>query len=247
MRPLAVISPLIIFGALSGSILLAYAFTHPQIPKTVVTIPEGATVQDINKLLRERGVLTEGLPQSLEGYLFPDTYEFFAPSATETVKAKFEENFNRKVRTIIPAGLNEDDLEELLIKASLVEREVSDPSDRKIVAGIMLKRLENNMPLQMDASLCYIKSHLTADGQSSCLPITESDKKVNSPFNTYENFGLPPEPIANPGLDAIAAVLDPTPTPYWFYLSEPESKKTVFSKTLDEHNRNIVKYLNTTN
>ncbi len=240
MRPIALISPLIILGILGGGALFAYVLTHPQVPKVVVTIKEGATVGDINKLLRGKGVLTEDLPQYLEGYLFPDTYEFFVPSSAAAVEAKFGENFNQKVRTIIPVGLSEKDLKEILTQASLVEREVPDSFERKIVAGIMMKRLKNNIPLQLDASLCYGKD-------SPCFPITESDKKAGSPFNTYLYSGLPPHPISNPGVDAILAVLNPVTTPYWFYLSDPKSKKTIFSKTLDEHNDNVVKYLNTTN
>lgn len=227
-------------GVLGGSILLAYIFTHPPAPKVVVTVREGATVNDINKLLREKEVLTENLPQDLEGYLFPDTYEFFVPSDLAVVKAKFEENFNQKIRTIIPVESSEEDLKEILTKASLIEKEVPDSFERKVVAGIMMKRLKNNMPLQIDASLCYEKD-------SPCFPVTEVDKKVNSPFNTYLYRGLPPHPISNPGVDAVFAALNPVATPYWFYLSDPKTKKTVFSRTLDEHNDNIVKYLNTTN
>ncbi len=238
MQRLAPAALLIIAGVLFGSALLAYALTHSGAATMIVTIPEGATVGDINKILQEKGVLTEDLPQNLEGYLFPDTYEFFAPSNVETVKARFHENFNRKVRSIIPEGANEADLEEILTKASLIEKEVPDSSERRIAAGIMMKRLKNDMPLQMDASLCYIKN-------PPCLPITEQDKSSDSPYNTYLNLGLPPRPIANPGLDAILAVISPVETPYWFYISDPETKKTIFSKTLDEHNNNIVKYLNT--
>lgn len=240
MRPLTLIPPLIILGILIGGIFFAYILTHPPTPKVVVTIQEGATVSDINKILRGKGVLTEDLPQLLEGYLFPDTYEFFIPSDAAVVEAKFAENFNQKVRTIVPVGSSEKDLREILTKASLIEKEVPDLSDRKIVAGIMVKRLENNIPLQIDASLCYIKD-------PPCFPIIESDKKADSPFNTYLHKGLPLHPISNPGVDAVLAALNPVATPYWYYLSDPKSKKTIFSRTLDEHNDNIVKYLNTAN
>ncbi|MBI3088912.1 MAG: endolytic transglycosylase MltG [Candidatus Colwellbacteria bacterium] len=233
--------PFIVLGILGGGIL-AYTLAHNPVPKTVVTVPEGATHYEINELLKAKGVLVgEELPESLEGYLFPDTYEFFVPSDLRTVQSKFEENFNRKIGAIIPQGSNPEELKIILTKASLIEKEVPDPGERRIAAGIMVKRLENDVPLQMDASLCYLKK------EAPCLPITEKDKASDSPFNTYRYQGLPPHPIANPGLDAVRAVLNPTPTPYWFYLSDPQSKKTVFSKTLDEHNDNIVKYLNTTN
>jgi len=239
MRPPALISPLIILGILGGGILFAYVLTHPQAPKAAVTIREGATVNDINKLLRKKGVLTEDLSEDLEGYLFPDTYEFFVPSDKAVVEAKFRENFNQKIRTVIPEGSSEEELKEILTKASLIEKEVPNSLERRVVAGIIMKRLENNVPLQLDASLCYEK-------ESPCFPITRSDKKLSSPFNTYLYSGLPPHPISNPGVDAVLAVLDPVATPYWYYLSDPESKKTIFSRTLDEHNDNIVKYLNTT-
>lgn len=239
-RLLIIASPLVILGILGSSILFAYALTRPPTPKAVVVIPEGATVYDINKILREKGVLTEeqgSLPESLEGYLFPDTYEFFAPSELETVESKFEENFNQKVRTVMPERIREEDLKEILTKASLVEKEVPESAERRVVVDIMTKRLKNNVPLQMDASICYFKK------ESSCLPITQADKNTDSLFNTYRYRGLPPHPIGNPGVDAILAVMNPTETPYWFYLSDPETKNTVFSKTLDEHNNNIVKYL----
>src|SRR3990172_5010125 len=152
-RLLIIASPLVILGILGSSILFAYALTRPSAPKAVVVIPEGATVYDINKILREKGVLTEEqetLPESLEGYLFPDTYEFFVPSELETVESKFEENFNQKVRTVIPEGLREEDLKEILTKASLVEKEVPESAERRVVVDIMTKRLKNNVPLQMD-------------------------------------------------------------------------------------------------
>lgn len=239
MRPLTFLSPLVIFGILGSSFLFAYALTREEAAKVKVTIPEGATVAEVNALLEQKGVLAEDLPGGLEGYLFPDTYEFFVSSSPEVVSTKFEENFNRKVRPLLPPDTSEADLKKILVKASLIEREVPDSSDRKIVAGIMEKRLKTNIPLQMDASLCYGKP-------SPCLP-QAADKGIRSPWNTYLYTGLPPGPIANPGLDAIISAMNPVASPYWYYLSDPRTGKTVFSKTLDEHNTNIVKYLNTAN
>lgn len=234
MRPLTYLTPLIITSILASSLFLAYALTRSEAPKTVVTIPEGATVADINVLLKEKRVLAENLPETLEGYLFPDTYEFFIPSSPETVKAKFEENFNRKVRAALAPNIREAELKEILIKASLIEKEVPDPAERKVVAGILTKRLAADAPLQMDATLCYKRA-------LPCVP--KAYKNVNSPWNTYLYPGLPPSPIANPGLDAILAVTNPSPSPYWYYLSDPQTRRTIFAKTLDEHQANIVKYL----
>ena len=120
--------------------------------------------------------------------------------------------------------------------ASLIEREVPDSDERRIVAGILWKRIENGIPLQVDATICYIKS-------GPCLPITEEDKDRDSLYNTYRYLGLPPAPISNPGADAIEASKNPEDSPYWYYISDPETNQTIFAQTLDEHNRNVVKYL----
>ncbi len=212
----------------------------PPIPIATVTIPEGATVREINEELARKGVLVgASLPASAEGYLFPDTYEFFVPSKLEVVQKKFQDNFERKVGSALSPNTSEDDLRRLLTLASLVEKEVPDSYDRKVVTGVLIKRLENNLPLQVDASICYIKNN------PQCLPIKSEDKKLQSPYNTYLYRGLPPQPINNPGLDAITAALHPESSPYWFYLSEPKNDKTIFAKTLDEHQKNIIKYLKT--
>ncbi|MDP3143282.1 MAG: endolytic transglycosylase MltG, partial [Candidatus Omnitrophota bacterium] len=106
-------------------------------------------------------------------------------------------------------------------------------SDRPIVAGVLWKRLEAGVPLQVDATLVYIT------GRNE---IYEADKKINSPYNTYLYRGLPKGPIANPGLSAIKAAIFPETSPYWYYLSAKDGA-TVFSKTLGEHNRNKANYL----
>jgi UPF0755 protein len=128
-----------------------------------------------------------------------------------------------------------------LILASLLEREVSDFKDRQIVAGILLKRLGVGMPLQVDATICYIKK---SEGQEDCYPLQPADFKKDSPYNTYVNRGLPAGPIGNPGRAAIEAAMSPQKSAYWYYLSDPETGKTIFSETLDTHAANRVKYLN---
>ena len=233
---------LVIWAVVLILVILAQAVSHyfrkpPPTPRVTITIPEGLTVSDINKRLSDAGVLSgEMLPSDLEGYLFPDTYEFFIPSGVEVVKKKFLDNFKDKIEPVISGGLSGSDIEKILTIASLIEKEIPNFSDRKIVSGIIQKRLKNNMPLQIDASICYIKL-------GPCVPITSEDKKINSLYNTYRYKGLPPGPIDNPGLDAIEASVNPKPSPYWYYLSDPKTGKTIFSKTLDEHNVNVVKYL----
>jgi UPF0755 protein len=203
--------------------------------KVMIRIKEGETVADINKELKAAGVFSNyELPSNLEGYLYPDTYEFFVPSGEDIVLQKFLNAFNSKAA---PLFADNRSLKDVLIAASLIEKEVPpDGSDRQQVSGIIWKRLDASMPLQIDASLCYIKPE-------PCLPLTKSDTMIDSPYNTYRYTGLPPSPIGSPSADAIYAALHPTPSPYWFFLSDPKTKKTIFAKTLDEHSKNIVKYL----
>lgn len=219
---------------LTALFLLRFAFPRPpQEPKLArVVIPEGFTVPQISELLSQAGVLSgASLSTDLEGYLFPDTYEFFIGSSVKMVLRRFVENFDSKVLPLVSEGRNLDDAIKV---ASIIEREVPHPADRRIVAGIIWKRLRSNYPLQVDAAFCYILP-------SPCV-LTRVALAIDSPYNTYTNKGLPPTPISNPGLDAIDAALNPKSSPYWFYIST-KSGKTVFAVDLDEHQSNIVKYL----
>jgi len=169
----------------------------------------------------------------------------------EVVLEKILSNFYAKADPLLSS--DKENYERNFILASILEKEVPDFEERKIVTGILLKRLEVDMPLQVDATLCYIKSYaysLNEQKESgvdseieSCYPITKKDKKVDSLYNTYLYKGLPPAPISNPGEEAIQAVLEAKSSPYWFYLSDPRTQKTIFSKTLEEHNINRGRYL----
>ena len=220
------------------NLLFKVAFREPPVtPRVTITIAEGLTVPEINEILVEKGVLVgELLPQELEGYLFPDTYEFFLGSSLDVVKEKFSLNFNSKIRELGLEALSEDELKEIIIIASMIEAEVPHSDERRIVSGIIKKRLSAGIPLQLDASLCYVKG-------DPCLPITDDDKKIDSLYNTYLHRGLTPGPIGNPGLDAIEASINPEESPYLYYISDPETGRTIFASSLDEHNSNVVKYL----
>lgn len=215
-----------------------------------ISIPEGKTVYEINNILQDAGILRAGESlfssgQNLEGYLFPDTYRFFASSTASVVVGKFTQNFKEKGESLLRQDIR--NWKRNLILASLVEKEVPNFADRKIVAGILLKRLSVNMPLQVDATLCYTKLYANSDidsGDKRCYPIIQADKSTDSPYNTYLYNGLPPGPIANPGKEAILAVLEAEETPYWFYLSDPSTGRTIFSRTLEEHNLARRLYLN---
>lgn len=204
-----------------------------------VTIPEGFSVKDIDKLLTQEKVIsgdeliTYARDHELEGYLFPDTYRFYLNSNVATVVEKFLNNFKKKINGL----LTDDDISRAnLIIASLIQKEVANGEDGKIVAGIILKRLKADWPLQLDATICYLKP-------GKCYPLTPLDFKIDSPYNTYLYKGLPINPIANPGLEAIVAALRPEESPYWYYLSDPKTGKTYFAKTLEEQNANKSKVL----
>lgn len=238
-----------------GTIFLAVIFfaffskNKNKAEEITVVIPEGKTVKEINYILRQADVLSEqeefkNSDESLEGYLFPDTYIFYKNSSLTAVKKKFLENFQKKAEPLLVN--DQKNFKRNLVLASIIEKEIPDFEDRKIVAGILLKRLSINMPLQVDSTLCYIKNleNTSIDlNEKSCYPILNKDKESVSPFNTYRYKGLPPAPISNPGEDSITAVLNAKESPFLFYLSHPTSGKTVFSKTLEEHNANKAKYL----
>lgn len=169
---------------------------------------------------------------SLEGFLFPDTYDFNLKSEPHDILEKFLVNFEEKTKDVRDGT---DNFYDILILASLLEKEVQTSKDMKLVAGILNNRLEINMALQVDATLVYVTGKKTAE-------LTNKDKLINSPYNTYQNRGLPPAPIANPGLKAINAALNPTPNSYFYYLSAPDAT-TYFAETLKGHNENKAKYL----
>ncbi len=221
--------------------------------EVLITIPEGFTLQQIEdrfvaaKLAQKGEIVNfrfEIAPPilndkpktaSLEGYLFPDTYRFFKDASLSDVVSKMIVNLDNKITpdlkiAIVSFGRS---VYEIITMASLIEKEVKSDSDREIVSGILWKRLKANVPLQVDATLVYITGRKE---------IYDADKKINSPYNTYYYRGLPKGPIANPGLSAIKASIFPKLSPYWYYLSAKDGT-TIFSKTLEEHNRNKAIYL----
>jgi len=205
-----------------------------------ITVTEGLTAKDIAELFLAVkppfGGLTAKIfenfdkeeflekTENLEGYLFPDTYLFLPGAETGQIIGTMADNFKNK------AG---DAAKDIVIMASLIEKEVPDSGDRKIVSGILWKRLKLGMALQVDAVFPYItgKREVLLD-----------DLKIDSPYNTYLHKGLPPGPISNPGLDAIKAARNPKESPYLYYLSGNDGK-TRFAKTYEEHLRNKEKYL----
>ena len=171
----------------------------------------------------------------LEGYLFPDTYEIFEGQTCEDIIKNMLTNFDNKLTPEIRAEIQAQNktIFDVITMASLLEKEVRTLEDKKIVAGILWKRLDIGMPLQLDSTVNYITG-----GNNPSVSIKNT--QIDSPYNTYKYPGLPKGPISNPGMDSIIATLEPTKTDYLYYLSDG---KTYFSKTLKEHNANKAKYL----
>jgi UPF0755 protein len=212
-----------------------------------VTIPEGDNIYEIDAILANALVIQRGdlinfkADGNLEGMLFPDTYQFFPGSNVQDVVQVMLANFQTKAAPLLPtsAAASEKDL----IVASLLEKEVPDQADQEIVAGIINKRLAAHMPLDIDATLCYIKLQENPTSTTGCYPITAALKAVQSPYNTYLYRGLPPAPIGNPGSQAITAALNPKSSPYWYYLSDPKTGKTIYAATLAQQVANERRYL----
>lgn len=167
---------------------------------------------------------------SLEGFLFPDTYVFSLDVTGESIVLKMLTDFENKFPNTARADLvkQKRSIFELVTMASIVENEVRTESDRKMVADIFWRRIAVGMPLQSDATVKYVR------GESK-VQHSFAETRVESPYNTYINKGLPPGPIANPGLESLLTTLVPTPNQYMYFLSDTTTGETIFSVTFDEH------------
>ncbi|MDO8664534.1 MAG: endolytic transglycosylase MltG [Candidatus Liptonbacteria bacterium] len=179
----------------------------------------------------------------LEGYLFPDTYRIFRDASLESIVVKMLANFDRKLTADLREEITRQKKKifDIVRMASLIEKEVVSVEDRALVAGVLWKRLRLDIPLQVDATVVYAKSQIS-NLKSQISKVTIEDTKIDSPYNTYKYYGLPPGPIANPGISAIRAALYPQESEYFYYLSAPDGR-TIFSRTLEEHNAAVRKYL----
>ncbi|MBI4135367.1 endolytic transglycosylase MltG [Candidatus Uhrbacteria bacterium] len=228
------------------------------------TIPEGWSMREIAAHLNERNVVSgkdfleiveagikneelrmknfvflSDVPAGVgvEGYLFPDTYRVFKDAQTQDIVQKMLENFDAKLTSEMRAaiGAQGKTVFDIVRMASIVEREVPHEEDRPVIAGILWKRLDAGMALQVDSTLNY-----ATGGKNAAL--TAQELAIDSPYNTYKYRGLPPAPIGNPGLSALRAAIYPQHSAYWYFLSGTDGK-THFAKDLDEHNENKARYL----
>lgn len=213
------------------------------------TIPEGYRIRDIAKRLAGEGIVDEqeflkkaetyrpydyiekndDATYACEGFLFPDTYELRSDFDTDTILKEMSSDFDQRLTPRLRARAKELDLSiyELVTFASLVEKEVRYDEDRPIVAQVFWKRLKIGMPLQSDTTFQYLRDDPKED-------LSLADTEVDSPYNTYQHEGLPPGPIASPGMAAIEAVLYPADTDYLYFVADREGHNH-YSKTYADH------------
>jgi UPF0755 protein len=231
--------------------------SHGQIYVHTVTIPEGWNMFDIAEELEQQGLcrredfltaahdtslISDLAPEahSLEGFLFPSTYEFTRHATCDQAVKRMVQNFRAVWETIQPTtkpqpGVTLDVLQQVTL-ASLVERETPEPDERPLVAGVFYNRLRLGTPLQCDPTVQYA---MELAGRSE-KNVHAVDLKLNSPYNTYEHRGLPPGPIANPGEASLRAAVAPQVTDYLYFVAN-DTGGHAFSRTLAEHNRNVAR------
>jgi UPF0755 protein len=244
-----------------------YRFDHPvsaleayekiargEIYTVALVIPEGSNIFDVAARVEQAGFTTRkafvdaaaqqtGLiadldPQakSLEGYLFPDTYRFTRRADASQIVTAMVHRFRAVAGQL---GLKEN-LHQVVTLASLVERETAVDAERPLVASVFENRLKKNMPLMTDPSVIY---GLELEGQWRGA-IYQSDLTRDTAYNTYLHSGLPPGPVANPGIPALRAAMNPADTTYLYFVAAGADAQghSAFATTLDEHNRNVADY-----
>lgn len=251
---------------------IAQILQNAQAASLRVTIPEGWRLEQVADVLEGQGLFpasdyraatqtpqpfwdaypflrAKPLDATLEGYLFPDTYQLPAadPQAVDLVRRQLD-NFQARVVPVYDAaraeGATDLDLHTVLILASIVEREAVVADERAAIAGVYLNRLAVGMRLEADPTVQYAMGYQPATGQWWKTPVSLAEySEVNSPYNTYLYGGLPPGPIASPGLGPIQAVLAPEQHDYFYFVATADGTGShVFARTWDEHVENVRRY-----
>lgn len=208
--------------------------------KVKVTIPEGKNVSEIAFILLKAfpNFNTQkfiDLAKKEEGYLYPDTYNFYQNVSIEEIIKTMKDNFDKKIASIdTKIKASKKSLKDIVKMASIVEKEANGIEDRKLIAGVLWKRIAEGMLLQVDPPFYYMTGKTGG--------VTYDDLKIDSPYNTYKYKGLPVGPIGNPSLDAIVATLEPTSSKYYFYLTGRDGKM-YYAETYDGHLTNKNRYL----
>lgn len=219
-------------------------------------VSEGFNIWEIDKRLVSLGLIKEGWFSSEyyndEGYLFPDTYRINRKAEDhdfiQELRQRMTDNFNSKTAELL-GGLSLAESREIIVIASMLEKEAKTEKDMKLVSGIIRKRMQIGMALQIDATVTYGACRRKSAENNfikNCDVTFQGpgiELKIDGPYNTYSRKGLPIGPISNPGLKAIEAALNPTPSDYLYYLSSRDGSQMVYSKTAGEHGANRRKYL----
>jgi UPF0755 protein len=221
----------------------------------VVTIPEGYTMFDIAKAMEDAGlgpaadflhvfqtqtaIISDLAPRakSLEGYLFPNTYQFTRTQTRMEMVAAMVHQFRQVAQQIGLASTPDSDVNRVVTMASIVEKETAAPEERARVASVYYNRLAQKVALDADPSVIYAE---LLDGTYKGA-LHHADLAVNSPYNTYRFPGLPPGPIGNPGKSALEAALRPETTDFLYFVADGNGHHR-FARSLEEHNRNVVAY-----
>jgi UPF0755 protein len=237
---------------------LGQILTLGKIVTTKITIPEGWDIEKISNYLDANTTITKAQFEAaatynpatqkysflsgmnkgdtLEGFLYPDTYMLTLKPTADDVVSKMLANFDKKLTTADRAGIAKSGMttREVVTLASIVEAEVAGTTDRKIVASVFLNRLNAGIPLESDATVAYTL-------KSGSRRLTYEEVHSPTPYNTYLSVGLPKGPIGNPSIQSIEAVIFPAKSDYLFFISVKD--KTYFARTLSEHNALVAKYL----
>jgi UPF0755 protein len=232
-----------LFGHPEGALSIAYRLTHGQYGFSTVRVvfPEGTTVAQMGAILSRQlhsfdAETFEQSARSAEGYLFPDTYFFSEAVSPEDVIRTLADQFEQVRKEFAPLFASSTrSLSDIVIMASILEEEAKTFRDKQIVAGILWKRLDIGMALQVDATFADTLGKTSHE-------LTAEDLKTDSPYNTYTRAGLPPTPISNPGRESLQAALTPVKTPYFYYLSGTDGQMH-YAATLEEHVANKRLYL----
>src|SRR5579863_1169090 len=230
--------------------------SHGRIFVRTILVPEGWTMYDIAGEIEKQQICSrrdflaaahdtslisnlDPQAKSLEGFLFPSTYEFTRHNTCEQIVKRMVQNFRAVWETVSTTESQQQTAmtpSQIVTMASLVERETPNAQERPLVAGVFYNRLNKNTPLQCDAAVQYA---MALEGQPE-RDVKPKDLRIDSPYNTYEHAGLPPGPIANPGEASLRAALAPTQTDYIFFVANNQGGH-FFARTLAEHNRNVAK------
>lgn len=211
-----------------------------------VTTLEGWRNEEIAAVLSKNLDIPESefLAIAREGYMFPDTYRIPRDATAGAIVNMFRMIFDDKVTADMKSAAAKQGLtvDELVAMASIVEREGRTDQDRPVIAGILLKRLKADWPLQVDATLQYALGYQSNEKTWWKTALSDDDRSVKSSYNTYTNLGLPPGAICNPGLSAIQAVVSPKSSDYWYYIHD-SAGVVHYARSIEEHEANIAKYL----